>query len=40
MFGCIHPHLYWSGSGKASQGTGITCSCQEVLLGISSRDWD
>jgi hypothetical protein len=28
MFGCIHPHLYLSGSGKASQGTTLSGSCQ------------
>jgi hypothetical protein len=27
MFGCIHPHLYWSGS------------CQQALLGISNSVW-
>jgi hypothetical protein len=32
-------HLYWSGSGKASQGSGIPGSCQQALLGISNSIW-
>jgi hypothetical protein len=27
MFDCVHPHLYWSCSGRASQGTAIPGSC-------------
>jgi hypothetical protein len=27
MFGCVHPHLYWSSSGRASPGTAILVSC-------------
>jgi len=34
MGGCEHPHLYLSSSGRASQGTAIPGSCQQVLLGI------
>jgi hypothetical protein len=34
MVGCEHPHLYWSGSTRASQETAIPGSCQQVLLGI------
>jgi hypothetical protein len=36
MIGCKCPHLYWSGSGRASQGTAIPGSCQQALLGISN----
>jgi hypothetical protein len=39
MFGCGHPHLYWSGSGRASWGTAISGFCQQVLLGISNSVW-
>jgi hypothetical protein len=38
--GCMHLHLCWSGSGRASQGTAITGSCQQALLGISDSVWD
>jgi hypothetical protein len=31
-----HPHLYWSGSGTASQGTAIPGCCQKALLGTSN----
>ena len=34
MVGCKHPSLYMSGSGKASQETAPSDSCQHVLLGI------
>lgn len=33
---CVYLLLSWSGSGRISQGTAITCSCQKVLLIISS----
>ena len=39
MFGCIHPHLSWSGSGRASKGADIPGSCQRVLPGISNNVW-
>jgi hypothetical protein len=35
MVGCEHVHLYWSGSGRASQETAI----QQALLGISNSVW-
>jgi hypothetical protein len=31
---CEHPPLYLSGSGRASQETAISGSCQHALLGI------
>ena len=31
--------LHLSGSGRASQKTAITCSCQQALLGISNAVW-
>jgi hypothetical protein len=34
MVGCKHLPLYLSGSGRASQKTAITGSCQQSLLGI------
>ena len=37
MVRCNYPHLYWSDSGRASQGIAIPGSCQQVLLGISNR---
>jgi hypothetical protein len=39
MVGCKHPHLYWLGSGRASQETAIAGSCQQALLGISNDIW-
>jgi hypothetical protein len=36
MAGCEHPPLYMSGSGRASQETAISGSCQHALLGIHS----
>jgi hypothetical protein len=39
MVGCEHLHLYWSGSGRASQETAISGSCQQVLLGIHHSVW-
>ena len=32
--GCEHPLLYLSGTGKASQETAISGSCQQALVGI------
>jgi hypothetical protein len=34
MVGCKHPHLYWSGYGRASQRTAKLGSCHQVLLGL------
>jgi hypothetical protein len=28
--------LYWSGAGRTSQGTAISGSCHQALLGISN----
>ena len=39
MVGCEHPHLYWSGSGKASQETPVSGSCQQELFGINNSVW-
>ena len=39
MIGCKHLYLYWSGSGRASQGTTRPGSCQQVLLDISNSVW-
>jgi hypothetical protein len=39
LVGCAHLHLYWSGSGKASQKTAVSSSCQQALLGNSSSVW-
>jgi hypothetical protein len=36
MVGWEHLHLYWSSSGRASQGTAIPGSCQQALLDISN----
>ena len=39
MVDCKHPHMYWSGSGRSSQETSISGSCQEALRGISNSVW-
>jgi hypothetical protein len=39
MVGWEYPHLYWSGSDKASQETTISGSWQQALLGISNKVW-
>jgi hypothetical protein len=39
MVGCEHPPLYLSGSGRASQETAVSGSCQQALLGISNSIW-
>jgi hypothetical protein len=39
MVGCEHLCLHLSGSGRASPGIAIPCSCQQALLGISSSIW-
>jgi hypothetical protein len=37
--GFKHQHLYWSGTGRASQGTTVPGSCQQALPGISNNVW-
>jgi hypothetical protein len=37
--GCEHGPLYLSGTGRASQGTAISGSCQQALVGIHSSVW-
>ena len=39
MDGCKHPLLYLSGTGRASQETAISGSCQQALVGICNRVW-
>jgi hypothetical protein len=39
MVGCESLPLYLSGSGRASQETAITRSCQQALLGIHNSVW-
>ena len=39
IVGCEHPHLYWPGSGKTSQGTAISGLCQQARLGIINIVW-
>jgi hypothetical protein len=39
MVGCEHPPLYLAGSGRASQETAITGSCQQALLRILNSVW-
>ena len=39
MVGCKHPHLFYSGSGRASQETTISGSFQQALLGIHNSVW-
>ena len=39
MVGCKHLPLYLSGSGRSSQETDITGSCQQALLGIHNSVW-
>jgi hypothetical protein len=37
---CEYPlHLYWSGTGRSSQGAVVLSSCQQALLGISNNVW-
>jgi hypothetical protein len=36
---CEHPLLYLPGTGRASQETAISGSCQQVLLDIHNRVW-
>ena len=37
MDDCKHPLLYYSGTGRASQETGISGSCQHALVGIQKH---
>jgi hypothetical protein len=39
LVGFEHPPLYLSGSGRASQETAISGSCQQALVGIYSSFW-
>jgi hypothetical protein len=39
MVGCEHPHLYWSGSGRAFEETAVSSSYQQAFLGISNSVW-
>jgi hypothetical protein len=39
MVGCEHLHLYWLGSGRASQETAVSSSGQQALLGIHNSVW-
>jgi hypothetical protein len=39
MFDCKHPYLYLSVSGRASQETAISGSCQQAPLGICHSVW-
>jgi hypothetical protein len=39
MVVCKPPHLYWSGSIKATQETAVSGFCQQALLGISNSVW-
>jgi hypothetical protein len=39
MDGCEYPPLYLSGTGRASQETAISGSCQQALLGIHNSVW-
>ena len=36
---CKHPLLYLSGTGRASQGTAISGSCQQALIGLHNSVW-
>jgi hypothetical protein len=36
---CEHPHLYWRGTGIASQETAISGYCQQNLTGICNSVW-
>ena len=39
MDDCEHPLLYFSGTGRASQQTAISGSCQQTLVGIHNSAW-
>jgi hypothetical protein len=46
IFGCVHLHLYWSGSGKASQGQLYLALVSKhflastIVSGIGVSRWD
>jgi hypothetical protein len=37
--GCKYPFLHFSGTGRTSQETDISVSCQQVLVGIKNSVW-
>jgi hypothetical protein len=39
MDSCEHPLLYLSGTGRGSQETAISGSCQQALVGIHNSIW-
>jgi hypothetical protein len=39
MDGCEHPLLYLSGTGRTSQKTALSGSCQQALVGILNSVW-
>ena len=39
MDGCEHPLLYLSGTGRTSQETALSGSCQQALVGIHNSVW-
>ena len=39
MDSCEHPLLYLSGTGRASQETGLSGSCEQALVGIHNSVW-
>ena len=39
MVGCEHLHFYWPGSGRVSQETAISESCNQALLSIRNSIW-
>jgi hypothetical protein len=39
MYGCEHPLLHLSGTGRASQETAISGSCQQALVAICNSVW-
>ena len=39
MDGHVHSPLYLSGTGRVSQGTAISGSCQQALVGIHNSVW-
>ena len=39
MDGCEHPFLYLSGTGRATQETDISGSCQQALVGFHNSVW-
>jgi hypothetical protein len=39
MDDCEYPLLYYSGTGRASQETAVSGSCQQALVGICHNVW-